>query len=150
MIPDDPAYGSEIYPAEPEPILLELSDDDQVKKPKTSWVGIAAGATLSILFHTWLIFTMAGMFLEERQPIEPEPIETAITEPTIPEEEEKVVEIREFDLANPSDRESENYKSVNAASIGVEHTSRPTLEVPSSMVDFDLAADMKRLPVYDI
>ena len=122
-----------------------------VEKPKTSLVGIFAGATLSILFHTWLIFTMAGMFFEEREPLESEPIETAIAEPTPPEQEEEGDRHPGISTwQTPSDRESDTYKSVNAASIGAELTSKPTLEVSSSMVDTNLSPNMRQLPVYDI
>jgi hypothetical protein len=130
-----------------EPILLELAVDDDGEAPAdSSWMGGVAGASLSVLFHLWLIFTLSGIAFDDRDNLELEPIQTVFSNPPPPELE---VEDQEFELANPDDRETEVRKSINAASIGLEIASNPKPEsAPVPMMD--IKPDLKKLPTYDI
>lgn len=151
MIPDHPEYEPEFAAAESngdlEPVLLEVAVDDEVNPTSSaSWTSGIAGATLSILFHLWLIFTLSGMVFSFQERQEPEQIESDITNLA---PSEPVLEEHEYDLAPPSDRETEVQKAINAASIGRELASNPTPEAaPSTMLDIGTA--VKKLPMYDI
>lgn len=146
MIPEDPAFEEAIDDPTEEPILLDLVVDDEVTSSRSAVLGGIAGATLSVLFHLWLIFTLSGIGFDERETLELEPIETTFTNAPPPE---PVIETPEYDLANPNDRETEVHKAVNAASVGLELTSKPVQESAPTVL-MDVNPDLKSLPMYDI
>ena len=145
MVPDEPVDGLFYDPGEP--VLLELAvEDDGTLPSDSSWMGGLAGVALSILFHVWLIFTLSGIALEERDDLELEPIQTVFTNPPAPE---PPVETPEFELANPDDRETVVRKAINAASVGLEIANNPRPEAaPVYMLEVN--PDLKQLPKYDI
>lgn len=147
MMPDHDEYEAEEMYWDEEPVLLELAIEDDGESPSdTSWMGGLAGATLSILFHLWLIFTLSGIVFNDRDMLEMEPIETVFTNPPPPE---PVLEDPDYELARPDDREMEVQKAINAASIGMEITNNPRPEA-APIQSFDINPDLKQLPKYDI
>ena len=79
MIPDDQLSWEE-------PILLELAvDDDGLPPSDSSWMGGLAGTSLSILFHLWLLFTLSGIVFDDREPLDPEPLDTRFTNEPVPD-----------------------------------------------------------------
>ncbi|MFO1044203.1 MAG: vWA domain-containing protein [Planctomycetaceae bacterium] len=140
------AWNGEILPEE-EPVLLELAvDDDGIPPADSSWIGGIAGAGLSIVFHLWLIFTLSGITFNDGDMIEMEPIETVFSNPPPPE---PAVEVPEYELANPDDRETEVRKAVNARSVGLELTHKPTPEAAPVHL-MEVSPELKALPKYDI
>jgi hypothetical protein len=142
-----PSAFSDSLGFEEEPVLLELAfEDDGSPASDTSWMGGVAGAGLSIVFHLWLIFTLSGIALDDRDNLELEPIQTVFTNPPPPE---VPIEEQEYELANPDDRETEVRKAINAASIGMELTNKP---IPQSAPVFtpDVNPALKQAPRYDI
>lgn len=151
MVSDDPVSDDDVhFGANEEPILLELAVEDDGEPPSNStWMGGIAGATLSILFHMWLIFTLSGIAFDDGEPIELEPIQTVFTNDPPPEPK---LEQQEFELARPDDRETEIRKAINAKSVGLELTNTPKQESAPVLtnVTMDVNPDMKSLPRYDI
>ena len=132
---------------EEEPVLLELAvDDDGIPPSDTSWLGGVAGASLSILFHLWLIFTLSGIAFDDHDSYEMEPIQTVFSNPPLPE---PAVEVPEFELANPDDREMEVRKAVNARSVGLEIVNKPNPEAAPVHL-LEISPEAKTLPKYDI
>ena len=131
------------------PILLSLVIEDDGRPPRdSSWLSGFVGAGLSILFHLWLIFTLAGIVFDERDPLDHEPIETRFNSDPVPE---VIPELREFELANPDDREFEVQKAINASSIGLEFTNKPVLETSVRLFnDFEPNPQIRDLPHFDI
>ena len=143
--PDDEDDGMQNW--EDEPILLELAVEDDGELPSdSSWMGGVAGASLSILFHLWLIFTLSGIAFDDRDSLEMEPIQSFFTNPPPPEPE---LETHEFELANPDDRETEFQKAINARSIGLEISNKPMRE-SAPVFTLEINPEMKSLPKFDI
>ena len=134
-----------------EPFLLELAfQDDDVAPSGSRWVARLFGIGLSILFHLWLIVTLADVSFELRPKLADEPIESDFT--ALPPREEpidfKAVE-PQYELANPSDREMEVRKSMNAISLGLEIAKNPRMETaPTALLDLNVEG--MRPPMYDI
>lgn len=148
MLPDDAEYDEvDALNWTDEPVLLELAVEDDGESPSdSSWIGGVAGASLSIVFHLWLLFTLSGIAFDERGDLELEPIQTVFSNPPPPE---ALVETPEYELANPDDRETEVRKAINAASIGLEITNNPKPE-SAPVPTMDVNPDLKKLPSYDI
>jgi hypothetical protein len=132
-----------------EPILLELAvEDDGTAPSNSSWLGSLTGTLLSVVFHLWLLFTLSGIVFNDRQMLDPEPIDTRFTNaPTI----EQQPEIIDYELANPDDREMEVRKAVNAMSVGAEISTKPNQEsAPVPYRELQANPELKSLPMYDI
>jgi len=129
-----------------EPVVLTMVVDD--RPPGTSWMSGLFASGISILFHLWLIVTLAGVAFDERDSVEREPIDTRLTDEEVPDP----VEIpREFELANADDRELEVKKAMNAASIGLELTDKPVLEsAPMLRHEMEFNPDFRSAPHFDI
>lgn len=142
MTPDDQLSWEE-------PILLELAvDHDGSPVGNSSWMGSIAGTSLSILFHLWLLFTLSGIALDDREPLDPEPLDTRFQNEPVPE---APVEVLAYELANPDDRETEVRKAINAASVGMELSTKPNQEsAPVSVTSMEVNPELKTLPMYDI
>lgn len=145
---ETPASGPhESVPADIEPILLALANDERPPRD-TSWLSGFVGSGLSILFHIWLIVTLAGIAFDEREPIEFEPIESRMTNDPV---DDPVEEPREFELANPDDRELDVKKAINAASVGLEFAEKPPHEsAPILRNDMEIDPNFRNLPRFDI
>ena len=134
-----------------EPFLLELAfQDDDVAPSGSRWVARLFGIGLSILFHLWLLATLADVSFELRPKLADEPIESDFT--ALPPREEPIdfnaVE-PQYELANPSDREMEVRKSMNAVSLGQEIAQNPRMETaPTALLDLNVEG--LRPPMYDI
>ena len=142
MIPDDRLSWEE-------PILLELAvDDDGLPPSDSSWMGGLAGTSLSILFHLWLLFTLSGIVFDDREPLDPEPLDTRFTNEPVPD---AAIEVVDYELANPDDREMEVRKAINAASVGMELATKPNQEsAPVPVNNMEVNPELKTLPMYDI
>lgn len=132
-----------------EPILLELAFEDDGLPPRdSSWMGSLAGASLSILFHLWLLFTLSGIAFDQREPLDPEPLDTRFDNAPVPE---APVEVVDYELANPDDRETEVRKAINSMSVGLELATKPNQEsAPVPVTEMEVNPDIKALPMYDI
>ena len=134
-----------------EPFLLELAfQDDDVASSGSRWIARLFGIGLSILFHLWLLATLADVSFELRPKLADEPIESDFT--ALPPREEpidfKAAEPK-YELANPSDREMEVRKSMNAVSLGQEVAQNPRMETaPTALLDLNVEG--MRPPMYDI
>lgn len=151
MIPDDYLSSQEPNWSQ-EPILLELAvlQDEDAAPRGSRWIARLFGITLSMIFHLWLIVTLADVSFELRAPLSTEPIESDFT--ALPPREEpidfKEVEPK-FELANPNDREMEVRKSLNAVSLGMEIAKNPRFETAPTPL-LELNPDGHRAPMYDI
>lgn len=137
---------STFFPAADEAVVLELVEPDESTPQAAGWLAGAAGTTLSILFHLWLIFTLSGIIMDNRDLLEMEPIETTFKNPQPPE---VPIETPEYELANPDDRETEVQKAINAASVGLEVVTNPNREVAPVQIE-EFNPDVKSLPKFDI
>ena len=145
MIPDDQLSWEE-------PILLELAalQDKDVAPSGSRWTGRLFGITLSIIFHLWLMVTLADVAFEPRAPLSTEPIESDFTELPTREEPIELTEVEpEYELANPDDREMEVRKSLNAVSLGMEIAKNPRIETAPTQL-LDMNPEGQRTPMYDI
>ncbi len=145
MIPDDLLSSQE-------PILLELAalQDQDVAHSGSRWPGRLFGIALSIIFHLWLMVTLADVAFELRAPLSTEPIESNFTELPPREEPIELSEITpEYELANPNDREMEVRKSLNAVSLGMEIAKNPRSEAAPTPL-LDLNPEGQRPLMYDI
>lgn len=132
------------------PILLEFADDDSDSTKRTRWLGRIFGIGLSTIFHMWLIVTLADISLDFRARLSSEPIESEFTELPQREEPVELTEVEpEYELANPSDKEMEVRKSLNAASLGMEVTKAPKVETAPTVL-MDINPEGQRAPMYDI
>lgn len=95
---------------------------DSASMPR--WKFSAAGISLSLVFHAWLIASLAGVDVFQRDGWELPPIETAISNEVEPIPES--VEPPKFELADPQDRELPQRTTVNAASIGRVQNDEPS------------------------
>ena len=135
-----------------EPILLELAalQDKDVAPGGSRWPGRLFGIGLSIIFHLWLMVTLADVAFELRTPLSTEPIQSEFTELPQREEPIELSEITpEYELANPNDREMEVRKSLNAVSLGMEIAKNPRSETAPTPL-LDLKPDGQRPQMYDI
>jgi len=136
--------------ADLEPLLLALAVEDDDRPPRdTSWLSGLVGSGLSILFHIWLIVTLAGIVFDERDPIEYQPIDTRFENEHVPDPLEE--QPREFELANPDDREFDVKKAINAASVGLEFAEKPPHEsAPTLFNNMEINPELRSLPHFDI
>ena len=142
------AVDAAVAAVDMEPLLLRLAVEDDRPARDSSWLSGLVGSCLSILFHIWLIVTLAGIAFDERDPIEYEPIETRFDNPAVPD---VIEQPREYELANPEDRELEVMKAINAASIGLELTDKPIHESATILRrEMEMNPDFRELPHYDI
>ena len=135
-----------------EPILLEFANlQDEGDAPAGSrWIGRLFGIALSVIFHLWLIVTLADVTFERRAQLTEEPIEADFTELPPREEMADLKEVEpKFELANPDDRETEVRKSLNAMSLGAEIAKNPKFEAaPTQLAEMNLEGPRPRM--YDI
>jgi hypothetical protein len=124
-------------------IDLEVADEDE---DSSAGRGSIAGTIASVILHVWLLMNLAQMTIEEDPYYYEPPINSQITEPQ-PEEEE--IEVVNYELANPDDRELEVREVVNAASVGMSQTDKPKVESePRPIVE--LIPDPRQANIYDI
>ena len=93
-------------------VLLSLADN-QATQPTTATslkTGLI-GAGLSLLFHLWLVVTLTGIVLDPPPPSDSDLIETRFVDKPVVD---LLPEVREFELANPDERELEVQKAINA------------------------------------
>lgn len=144
------AFDSTIYEYAPatigfeEVIDLEVADDDGLTSDASR--GSIAGTVISVIAHVWLLMNLAQMAVEEEQHWYEPPIDSRIVEQQDKEEE---VEIVDYQLANPDDRELEVREVLNAASIGLAVTDAPKKEVEPRPVD-ELIPQLREQRVYDV
>ena len=130
-------------------VLLSLADD-QVTQPTTATslkTGLI-GAGLSLLFHLWLVVTLTGIVLDPPPPANSDLIETRFVDKPVVD---LLPEVREFELANPDERELEVQKAINATSVGLELTDQPRAEsAPLFLSSVELDPRKVELPHFDI
>lgn len=127
-----------------EVIDLEVADDDDLTSDASR--GSIAGTVISVIAHVWLLMNLAQMAVEEEQHWYEPPIDSRMVEQQDKEEE---VEIVEYELANPDDRELEVREVINAASIGLAVTDAPKKEVEPRPVE-ELIPQLREQRVYDV
>ena len=115
-----------------DPILLRLVTDENRPRRDSSWLSGFVGSGLSVLFHAWLIVTLAGIAFDEREPIESESIDTVLTNDEV---EDELDDPREFELADPDDRELEVQKVMTAVSVGLEFNENPAARIHATYFD---------------
>jgi Mg-chelatase subunit ChlD len=125
-------------------IDLEVADDDEICSDASR--GSIAGTIVSVIAHVWLLMNLAQMAVEEEQHWYEPPIDSRIVEVKDKEEE---VEIVEYELANPDDRELEVREVLNAASIGLAVTDKPKKEVEPRPIE-ELIPQLREQRVYDV
>lgn len=125
-------------------IDLEVADDDDARSDASR--GSVAGTIVSVIAHVWLLMNLAQMAVEEEPHWYEPPIDSRFVE-TKPDEEE--VEVVDYQLANPDDRELEVREVINAASIGLAMTEKPKREVEPRTVD-ELIPQLREQRVYDV
>lgn len=130
-----------------EPILIDIDPDADESMGHSRWTWGIAGGLLSLLIHGWLAASLSQWLLEDRYRYEPPALEARISPPVEPLED--VVEIVEYDLANPNDRELEQQTAINAMSVGASITNKPKIEVdPAPLTELD--PTKTRAPAFDI
>ncbi len=139
-------------PSLEEPILLEFANlqSEEAAPDGSRWISRVFGVALSLIFHLWLIVTLADVSFQGRLPLSTEPIEADFTELPPRDESIDLTEVKpEFELANPDDREMEVRKSLNAVSLGMEIAKNPRIETaPTTLMDVN--PEGQRPPMYDI
>ena len=125
-------------------IDLEVADDDDLRSDASR--GSIAGTLVSVIAHVWLLMNLAQMAVEEEPHWYEPPIDSRIVD--IQEKEEEV-EIVDYQLANPDDRELEVREVINAASIGLAVTDQPKKEVEPRPVN-ELIPQLRETRVYDV
>lgn len=144
------AFDSTIYEYAPatidfdEVIDLEVADDDDLTSDASR--GSIAGTVVSVIAHVWLLMNLAQMAVEEEQHWYEPPIDSRMVEQ---QDKEQEVEIVEYELANPDDRELEVREVINAASIGLAVTDAPKKEVEPRPVE-ELIPQLREQRVYDV
>ncbi|MDA1164678.1 MAG: VWA domain-containing protein [Planctomycetota bacterium] len=126
-------------------IDLEVADDDDV--PPGVSRGSVAGTIVSVIVHVWLLMNLAQMAVEEDVHWYEPPIDARMVEEKAEEEEE--IEVVEYELANPDDRELEVREVINAASIGIAQTEKPKQETDPRTID-ELIPQVREQRVYDV
>ncbi|NQV28235.1 MAG: VWA domain-containing protein [Rhodopirellula sp.] len=146
----DDSFDSAVFEYAPaqvsheEIIDLEVADDDELRSDASR--GSIAGTIVSVIAHVWLLMNLAQMAVEEEQHWYEPPIDSRIVEQQDKEEE---VEVVDYQLANPDDRELEVREVLNAASIGLALTNTPKKEVEPRQVD-ELIPQLREQRVYDV
>lgn len=109
--------------------------------------GSIAGTVASLVFHLWLIATLATLTFDVREPLVPPAIESKFTkvEPVVEPEQEI-----SYELANPRDKEYEVRKVVNASSVGLALSREPPTPRSAPAPQFDLAIPRPTPLTYDI
>jgi hypothetical protein len=125
-------------------IDLEVADDDDLRSDASR--GSIAGTVVSVIAHVWLLMNLAQMAIEEEPHWYEPPIDSRIVDV---QEKEEEVEIVDYTLANPDDRELEVKEVINAASIGLAMTDQPKKEVEPRPVD-ELIPQLRETRVYDV
>ncbi len=86
-----------------------------------------AGLVASVVFHVWLLATLATMNFDLQPPSMYPPLDTKFTQ-VDPEEEHAVEKEVEYELAPPDDRETEVRQVVNARSTGLSVNENPVMQ----------------------
>ena len=123
-------------------IDLEVADEDE----NGSGRGSIAGTVASVILHVWLLMNLAQMTIEEDPYYYVPPIESRIVEDK-PQEEE--IEVVNYELADPNDRDHEVREVVNAASVGMAQTDKPKIESQPRPLH-ELIPEARQANVYDI
>ena len=130
----------------PEEIIdLELAGEDDA--PSNASKGSVAGTIASVIVHVWLLMNLAQMAIEEEPYWYEPPIDTRMVEDQQPEEE--VIEVVEYELANPDDRELEVQEVINAASVGMAQTTQPKVETAPRPIE-ELIPQLNEARMYDV
>jgi hypothetical protein len=125
-------------------IDLEVADDDGIRSDASR--GSIAGTVVSVIAHVWLLMNLAQMAVEEEQHWYEPPIDSRMVEE---KDEEEEVEVVDYQLANPDDRELEVREVLNAASIGLALTEKPKMEAAPRPVD-ELIPQLREQRMYDV
>lgn len=123
-------------------IDLEVADEED----EGSGRGNIAGTVASVILHVWLLMNLAQMTIEEDPYYYVPPIESRIVE-NKPQEEE--IEVVNYELADPNDRDHEVREVVNAASVGMAQTDKPKIESQPRPLH-ELIPEARQANVYDI
>ncbi len=136
----------EQYTAQPDTPEVLILEDDVPAVDRRPWFWGASFA-ISVLLHAWLVGSLSGLLIEERVLLEPEPLESRFhNDVETPEEQ---IEVVEYDLANPDDKEHEQQTATNAMSVGLTRSDIPVQEtapVTLNVIDPNRSA----LPMYDV
>ena len=127
-----------------EVIELEVADEDDLADAGDR--SSIPGTVVSVLVHVCLIWNLAQLTIEEEPHYYTPPIDTRIGE-EVPIKEE--IEVVDYDLANPDERELEVKEVVNAASVGLSQSLKPKVESEAKPLD-TLIPDLISQAVYDI
>ncbi len=125
-------------------IDLEVADDDGIRSDASR--GSIAGTVVSVIAHVWLLMNLAQMAVEEEQHWYEPPIDSRMVEE---KDEEEEVEVVDYQLANPDDRELEVREVLDAASIGLALTEKPKMEAAPRPVD-ELIPQLREQRMYDV
>jgi len=125
--------------------VIELEIADEPDEAETGR-GSIAGTVASVILHVWLLMNLAQMTIEQDTHYYEPPIDSQIVEKQ-PEEEE--IEVVNYELADPNDREFEVREVVNAASVGMAQTDAPRVESQPRPVS-ELIPDARQRSRYDI
>lgn len=125
-------------------IDLEVADDNEVQSDASR--GSIAGTVVSVIAHVWLLMNFAQMAVEEEEHWYEPPIDSRMVEEQ-PKEEE--VEVVNYELANPDDRELEVREVLNAASIGLALTDKPKMEAEPRPIE-ELIPQLREQRIYDV
>ena len=140
--PDRQSSSSEFHGTihEPEtdlPVVLVNNASESLPKP--SWTTGFIGLGLSVLFHLWLIATLSGVLISERESRVHSAIDTRIDDDP---EIEPLPESHEVELANPGEREQEVQEASDAMSVGLQLSNKPQLESSRGLSN-DLVVDFR-------
>ena len=142
---DSAVHGSVPFDGHFEEIIdLEIADDDDVRSDASR--GSVAGTFVSVIAHVWLLMNLAQMAVEEEQHWYEPPIDSRMVEEKTKEDE---VEVVDYELANPDDRELEVQEVLNAVSVGLALTEKPKMEAEPRPVD-ELIPQLREQRIYDV
>ena len=140
---------SDVSPArddlDPPDVIIDQDDDSRVRGIIEQ--GLIPAAIVSVVFHLWLVSSLATVIIENPESLYVPEIVTRMVEfdPDVPPPEEVV----EFDLANPKDEDHELHEAINARSVGTALSRDPHLEsAPIVVLD-----DLNPIPehkIYDV
>ncbi|MFP6762341.1 MAG: vWA domain-containing protein, partial [Planctomycetaceae bacterium] len=130
-------------PEDAEVIELEIAD---VEDDPENGRGSLAGTVASVILHVWLLMNLAQMTIEQQPYYYEPPIDSQMVENQSEEEE---IEVVDYELADPNDRDHEVREVVNAASVGMAQTDTPRVESQPRPVT-ELIPDASQRSRYDI
>lgn len=146
----DDAFDSQIDEyAEPawaveEIIDLEVAEEEDARSDASR--GSIAGTVVSIIAHVWLLMNLAQMAVEEEPHWYDPPIDSRMVEER---DEVEEVEVVDYELANPDERELEVKEVLNAASIGISLTEKPKMESEPRPIE-ELIPQLREQRMYDV